>query len=441
MRLPWRVQIWRRDRGLAHWRGTRLGSWQPLPGAAEKGTLLALGDVALLDETGKRAGEHGRAGVFGACLPVVEASALVTANLESMLTARTERNGNLGSFLRAPPEAVRAVAGGPPFVATCANNHCMDHGGGGLLESLRHLDREGVHAVGAGASRAQADAPAVVAAKGVRIGFLARCDDFRTQPSQLAVATPAPLEENALVASVAALRKEVDIVVVHLHIGYEFELHPLLHHRDLARSCAAAGADLVLIHHAHVPMGLEARGPSLIAYGLGNACGPVDAYMRQGHPWTDRSFLLEVGFGPKGLTRYRLHPIGIGPEGSMSPLEPGEAARLLGGIDRLSRRVADDRLLARITRARIAREARGQLLALGRAHGTDAFAELAAYLDAPRQRTLLERLQGLVPDAAAILRRAREEGPSGWRAEALATVRGKLDALDPPGRLPPGSVP
>jgi poly-gamma-glutamate synthesis protein (capsule biosynthesis protein) len=438
MRLPWRVQVWRRDRALARRRGTRLSAWQPLAAGAEAGTMLALGDVALLDATGRRAAAEGAAGVFGARLPVVTGATLVTANLESMLTARTERNGRLGSFLRAPPEAVRALAELPAPVVTCANNHCMDHGGAGILECLSHLDAAGVRAVGAGATRARADAPATVTAAGVRIGFLARCDDFRTQADELAVATPAPLEREPLLASIAALRREVDLVVVHLHVGYEFELHPLLHHRDLARACADAGADLVLLHHAHVPMGAEARGKGLVAYGLGNACGPVDDYMREGHPWTDRSFLLEVGFGAEGLTRFRLHPIRVGGDGCMAPLDGRDAERVLGGLERCSRRVGDDRLLARITRARMAREGRAQLLALDRAHGTDAFAELATYLDAPRQRTLIAGLERLVPEAAAMLRGAGERA---WRGEGLDALRARLDELDPPGRVPPGAVP
>ncbi|HEX5136522.1 MAG TPA: CapA family protein [Planctomycetota bacterium] len=443
MRVPWRVQTWWRDRSLARWRDARLASWQPLAGTVETGRLLALGDCNLADETGAEAAGRGRAGILGPLLRVADACTLVTANLESMLAAHGGRNGKTGSFLRARPDAVRAFEGGPPAVVTCANNHCMDHGAAALLECLSHLDRHGVRAAGAGATPAEADAAAVAVAGGVRIGFLGRCDDFRMQPGELARATPARLDPDALLAAVAALEREVDLVVVHLHMGYEFELHPLLHHRDLARACARAGADLVLVHHAHVPMGVEPWGRGLIAHGLGNACGPMDRYMRDGHPWTDRSCLLEVGFGPKGLTRYRLHPTRTDASGCMALPDPPEAARLLGGIARMSRRLADDRLLARITQARFGREGRGHLLALAQAHGrdADAFGEIAASLCAPRQETLLAHLDGLAPDAARLLRRVRDEGISAWHEGSFEAIRAPLDALDPPGRLPPGSVP
>ena len=297
MQLPWRVQLLLRDVALRWPRKLPYSEEQLLVWGDERGTLVAVGDISFSGRVGTRISSEGALAPFGDLAGVLKRATFATGNLETMITSCLTRNGLTGSFLRADPEAVAALEAAGLRVVTCANNHCLDHGAEGLLECLEILRNRGIISVGAGATREAAEAPMLVEAAGVRIGFLARCDDFRMQAAERLRATPAPLERGPLLEAVRALRSRADVLVVHLHLGYEFELHPMLHHRDLARACVDAGANLVLCHHAHVPMGVEVRGSGVIAHGLGNFCGPVDAYMRDGHPYTDRSLMLEVGFG------------------------------------------------------------------------------------------------------------------------------------------------
>ena len=113
--------------------------------------------------------------------------------------------------------------------------------------------------------------------------------------------------EGAVFTAIGAARSHVDVLVIHLHWGYEFTLHPLLRHRDMARRMVEQGADLVLCHHAHVPMAIEVWRRGVIAYGLGNGFVPMSGYMLAGHPWTDRSCLLEIALAKDGIRSIRLH--------------------------------------------------------------------------------------------------------------------------------------
>lgn len=73
-----------------------------------------------------------------------------------------------------------------------------------------------------------------------------------------------------LAAEVTALRPEVDLLIVQLHMGYQFSEQPGLAVRAAARAAIDAGADLVIGHHPHVLQGVEWYKGRLIAYSLGN---------------------------------------------------------------------------------------------------------------------------------------------------------------------------
>ncbi len=68
----------------------------------------------------------------------------------------------------------------------------------------------------------------------------------------------------------AAVRPEVDTLVVFLHWGTEETNCASPEQQDLARTLLAAGADIVVGSHAHRVFGAGRVGTSLVAYGLGN---------------------------------------------------------------------------------------------------------------------------------------------------------------------------
>jgi poly-gamma-glutamate synthesis protein (capsule biosynthesis protein) len=224
------------------------------------------------------------------------------------------------------------------------------------MESLWVLDEHGIQHCGGGDSPDAARASAVLTAKGVRVGMLGYCDDYR--PAGAGRLAPAAVFDDRLIlADIKALRPKVNLLVLQLHWGYEFALYPLLTHRERAGSFAAAGADLVLCHHAHVPMGLEITGKSLIAYGLGNFIFPLFQYQRIGHPWTDRSFALKAHFSKSGIVSAELVPVGIAEDHYAHVLESGARNEMRGALGLLSQRLLDDRKLARIEHDRMTREA------------------------------------------------------------------------------------
>jgi poly-gamma-glutamate synthesis protein (capsule biosynthesis protein) len=401
--LPWRLQRAIERALLNRPTGTRANETLLTGDEAPLIRLVALGDVALT-----RAAEIDANAAFGALRDVIETADVRTANLEAPLTSHIEPEGVIGSFVRADPQTVSVLQEARLDVLNVANNHALDFGPAALEDTVHLLRNAGLNACGILAADGP-PRPATVLVNGRRIGFLGFCDDhFPVHPDppgpRPAQAVPVVIE-----AAVSAARAELDVLVVHLHWGYEFALHPLLRHRDLARRIVELGTDLVLCHHAHVPMAVELWHEGVIAHGLGNGLTRMSPYMREGHPWTDRSFLLDVCFSERGVCRVSIHPFRIRPDWRVEYADDLTCRRLIAGLSRLAQRLDGSDRLRRLEEGRLAGESIRLLSALTDAAGKDSAAlqQRAAGLRLPRQRELLAEL-ARQPDTTSLAERLSE---------------------------------
>lgn len=363
--------------------------------------LAALGDVWLRDPLSAGADP------FAALSPVLRAADVTCCNLEAPIV---ESPAALAADTTLLGKPIHSVSGGAEAlkvagidVANVAGNHAVDFGGAGFRQSLERLAQAGVGACGIAAPGGGALLVERVV-QNLRLGFLGYCDDHAPLPPGMAGARPAQATPSRMLADVAAAAARVDALVVQLHWGYEFRLHPLRRHREIARQLVDHGAALVLCHHAHVPMGIERRGAGLIAYGLGNAAFPMTPYVRAGHPWSDRSFVLEARLARGGVLAHRLLPFRIDPAGVPRPTTGSAANVLARGVAIASRRLEDERFLVESERTQLAYEAVGLLGALEAARRRDG-ATLAARVSTlalPRQAALLGWLASLPGAARAV---------------------------------------
>lgn len=419
---PWR--LWRMLERLAL-RGTPFGSASSeiaVSAGNTTATLLAMGDVALTRPLG-----FAPQSVFGALHPLMKRADLRTANLEAVLTDRTQRAGSYGSFIRAAPGNAELLRTAPLDVLNVANNHALDFGEEALEDTLQTLDSESIAACGVewGTNRENL---AIRIAGGLRVGFIGFCDDYRAGAPVTGGPRPAEAMAGTIAATIAAARPQVDFLVCHVHWGYEFTLHPLPRHQKGARAMILSGADLVLCHHAHVPAGIEVVGTGAIAYGLGNAVMPMSNYMIDGHPWSQRSFMLEAEISKHAVRRLRLHPFGVAPDGRIEELPPAGQREVLAGIGCLSARLQDAEFLERIERCRLIYETYVLLQALEQAAlaGANQLQERLLGLRVLRQRQLLEyigRLPLFAEAAASLMDLARMATDAQAAASSYGSMR------------------
>ena len=183
-------------------------------------------------------------------------------------------------------------------VVSVASNHAMDWGEDALLDTIALLESKGIKAIGAGRNLGEARRPAIIEKNGIRVAFLAYCsilnEGYAAQPNKAGV-TPlrahtyyqsvdyqagvpprvvtVPYEEDlaAMVSDIAAARANADAVIVSLHWGIHFVPRLIADYQPAAAKAAfAAGADLILGHHAHTPKAIGVHDGKTCFYSLSN---------------------------------------------------------------------------------------------------------------------------------------------------------------------------
>jgi len=255
-------------------------------------SVVFVGDV-MLDNGPGHAVASGR-DPFTACAELLLDADFTVGNLECVLGHGGKQVLKSYTF--------RAAEDSPRFLAryfsavSVANNHALDFGPEGLLESLAVLDRAGIPHFGGGTTLAAARRPLVLEKDGIRIALLG-ANGFQAEQSAAGAETPgvAPLREAELLADIAEARKRADHVVPFVHWGPELHPQPCARDRALARKMVEAGATAVIGGHPHVTQTVEVHRGAPIVYSLGNFV--FDYYPVDPPEWTGWAVKLTFATG------------------------------------------------------------------------------------------------------------------------------------------------
>ncbi len=231
-------------------------------------SLIAVGDIMLGDHARRVLEQGGIDYPFEAVLPLLRNASIVLGNLEGPLARQSAKEARNYSY-KVNPELAGALTRAKISVLTLANNHALDCGRDGVLETLEALASVGAGAIGAGANQRAAHEPLIQQAGPWRVGLLGyywnqRCAATPDLPG-VAMSTPEALE-----ADIGALRDRVDRVVVTFHWGVPYERQPSQENRDRARFAIDCGADVVIGHHPHIIQPFETYRGCPIFYSVGN---------------------------------------------------------------------------------------------------------------------------------------------------------------------------
>ena len=241
---------------------------------------------------------------FLGCSDLLNDLDLVFGNCEGAFTDHPHFAPSADWRVVAPASNGRSLAKAGFDVMAVANNHILDAGHEGLIDTLDLLHSQGIKTVGAGASLAEARAAAIVERAGVRVGFLGFASVYqagyearaatpglsamrihshyfipewdaygRVEPGVVpAVRTfPYPEDLDLLKSLIGDLRTRADVVVVSHHWGQAGRPAYLTdYERILGHTSIEAGADVVLGHHHHFLRGIEIYRGKPIFYGLGH---------------------------------------------------------------------------------------------------------------------------------------------------------------------------
>lgn len=285
--------------------------------------LLAVGDIFLQTRTDKYPFEN-----VGS---ILKGKDILFGNLETVLSKRGNPLPKRVS-LRTDPEKVRYLMDAGFSIVNIANNHIMDYGELGLLDTIDVLEKSGIQFVGAGRNIGEAISPITFEKNDARLGFVGFTSAGITAGEKNCGCAPANKE--LLIECVRKLREEVDILVVSLHWGIEYVFYPSPGQQNLARELIDNGADLILGHHPHVIQGIEEYKGRPIFYSLGNCNFRTEQDKNYGG--ADAGVIASIEFSSEGITNYELVPIRINSDCTPVLLQGDEKSKALEFIAKIS---------------------------------------------------------------------------------------------------------
>ena len=180
-----------------------------------------------------------------------------------------------------------------------ANNHSIDQGREGLMDTHRNIQRAGMVPIGAGATMNEAVQPVLLADSPRRVYLVPSLrlalENYAYLPDQPCVSQE-PMD--SLLERVRMLKRadSTAIVIVSLHWGGEHTLQPVPRQRVEAHQLIIAGADVIVCHHTHTLQTIEEFRGKKIYYSIGNFI------FDQAKPLNSRACMVRLNIKRDGFT-------------------------------------------------------------------------------------------------------------------------------------------
>jgi poly-gamma-glutamate synthesis protein (capsule biosynthesis protein) len=258
---------------------------------------------------------------------------LSVLNLESPITTRGTNAEDKQYVFESSPDITPYMAKAGIDVVNLANNHILDKGKDGLLDTFSHLDDNKISYIGAGKNKKSAYTPIYVERKGVKIallGFSRVLPKMEWAAGKFSPGVAEMYNPKLALEAVEEARKEAKLVIVVTHWGRERVTKLQDHQKDLAHALVDAGADLVVGSHPHVLQGIEQYKGKWIAYSLGNF---IFTKSKTVETW--ETAVLQVKANKDGILSAKLIPYVTG-IGQPIPMEAEQAQKMFKRVEGLS---------------------------------------------------------------------------------------------------------
>jgi poly-gamma-glutamate capsule biosynthesis protein CapA/YwtB (metallophosphatase superfamily) len=295
-------------------------------------SFLTGGDIAPVHVSGR--------GMLGDSAALFRAADISFLNVEHPLSSRGTPVRGKKFLHRGTPEHVEGLTEAGLSAVNLANNHILDFGEPGLIDTVSQLSAAGIPCFGAGESIAAASAPLIVERNGLRVGLLGYTSTlptgFAAGPSipgvnplrvRTAYRPPYSLDElpgtppvietwpvgsdlRAMSESITALKHDADVVLVYVHWGASCTPQVHDHQHTIGRAAIDAGAAAVFGGHQHVVSAVEFYRGAPIVHCTGDFVFDIV------EPWfgeaTRRNVLFGATLTAEGLKDCYLVPCSTG---------------------------------------------------------------------------------------------------------------------------------
>src|SRR5690554_5738568 len=191
-------------------------------------------------------------------------------NLEAPVTESTSKILKTGPHLKSDKKSTIEVLKDLNInLCTLANNHVLDYGEQGVLDTLNFCKENNIQTVGAGKNKEEASRTLYLETKAGKIAII------NIAENEWASATDTSAGANGMdliddVKSIQEAKSQSDFVLVIVHGGHEYYNLPSPRMQKQYRFYVDNGADIVVGHHTHCISGMEIYKDKSIYYSLGN---------------------------------------------------------------------------------------------------------------------------------------------------------------------------
>jgi poly-gamma-glutamate synthesis protein (capsule biosynthesis protein) len=208
----------------------------------------------------------------------LESADFTFGNLETVIGEKGSTYLGYPRF-KSPKDYVTALAQNGFDFLCFANNHTLDQGELGILNTIRILNENNIGYTGAFNSQSDRDSIRILNLNGIKIALLAY--SYGTNGSVI------PKGKDYLINLIdynliekdihSAKQNGAEIVLVNFHFGNEYQRFPSDYQKEVVKKTIEFGADLIIASHPHVIQPIEfykTNGATLdsgiVAYSLGN---------------------------------------------------------------------------------------------------------------------------------------------------------------------------
>ncbi len=227
----------------------------------------------------------------------------VVANIEGpvcSLGLQPLENSVIDMMHMIDPEAVAVFRKMNADIWNINNNHIMDAGEAGVIETIKEAGKCGAVTIGAGKNIEAASKPFILEEAGgigmLSVGYRRGCKPAGENKAGCLLWNEMELVEKRI--------KEIKAIcrwcVVISHGGEEFTSLPNPYTRDRYMKYLDMGADIIVCHHPHVPMNYERVGDKVIFYSLGNFI--FDTNYQRAQFNTEKGVLLRLDIDEEGYS-------------------------------------------------------------------------------------------------------------------------------------------
>ncbi len=267
-------------------------------------SIVAGGDIMLDRGVKGYISRYGSKYPFKYIREIIKNNSIAFANLESPITRSTEKYlPDKGIYFKVDPAYANAIKWCGFDILSISNNHIMDWGINGVIDTMRYLNEMNIKYTGVNIGEKWNIKPVIFNIKKTKVCFLAINDIYPVTYRKGHRVVSTYTYDERMRKYIKHLSNKCDILIISYHTGIEYRKNPEREKIEKMKLLIREGADIIIGGHPHVVQNIEVYNEKkVIAYSVGNLI-----FDQNWSEETSTGLLLEFGFnGQKILYIYPL---------------------------------------------------------------------------------------------------------------------------------------